>query len=226
MDFIVLILVVFALFIFLKFKVKNYQPIEKEEPLYRKLDALFTPAERSFLGVLNHAIDEKTVVFGKVRVADVITPERGATRRKWQIAFNKISAKHFDFILCNKDDLSVLCAIELDDRSHNSKKQKSRDAFLEGACKSASFPLIRVPAKVSYSVVDIREKITSYMIENEVSNVDISPETPKESGNKACPKCSSEMTVKIAKKGKAIGNEFWACSAFPKCRYIESSNTT
>jgi ssDNA-binding Zn-finger/Zn-ribbon topoisomerase 1 len=32
------------------------------------------------------------------------------------------------------------------------------------------------------------------------------------------------MIKKVEKKGKNIGNEFWACSAFPKCRHTEAGN--
>jgi len=44
------------------------------------------------------------------------------------------------------------------------------------------------------------------------------------SDNKTCPKCSAIMVKKVAKKGKNIGGEFWACSSFPKCRHIEPIN--
>lgn len=89
---------------------------------YRKLDVLFTAAERSFLGVLKLAVTNEVEVFGKVRVADVITPRKGQSRSDWQKAFNKISSKHFDFLICNSDDLSLVCVIELNDKSHNSPK--------------------------------------------------------------------------------------------------------
>jgi|TARA_B110000971_G_scaffold9153_1_gene8836 ssDNA-binding Zn-finger/Zn-ribbon topoisomerase 1 len=32
------------------------------------------------------------------------------------------------------------------------------------------------------------------------------------------------MIKKVEKKGKNIGNEFWACSAFPKFRHTEAGN--
>jgi len=100
---------------------------------YEKNKVLFTPAERSFLGVLNQAIENNAVIFGKVRVADIIKPIGGLPRNKWQSLFNKISTKHFDFVICDKDNLSVLCVIELDDKSHNSKSRQKRDAFLKSA---------------------------------------------------------------------------------------------
>jgi hypothetical protein len=121
---IVVVLAVFVLWLSQK------QGIQSVEYPYRKLDALFTPAERSFLGVLNQAVGENAQIFGKVRVADVIAPKKGIPRSDWQKAFNKISGKHFDFLLCDNNDLSVLCAIELNDSSHNSKKRKDRDTFL------------------------------------------------------------------------------------------------
>jgi len=68
---------------------------------YRKQDALFSSAERSFLGILDQAVGDQYRILGKVRIADVITPEKGMNRRHWQIAFNRISAKHFDYLLCD-----------------------------------------------------------------------------------------------------------------------------
>ncbi len=41
---------------------------------------------------------------------------------------------------------------------------------------------------------------------------------PSEKNNLACPKCGSEMVLRVAKKGKNVGQKFWGCSKFPKCR--------
>ncbi len=68
---------------------------------YDLQETLFSPAERSFLGVLDLAVGDQARVFAKVRVADVLTPETGMGKSKWQQAFNKISAKHVDYLLCH-----------------------------------------------------------------------------------------------------------------------------
>src|SRR5699024_1222496 len=39
-----------------------------------------------------------------------------------------------------------------------------------------------------------------------------------------CPKCGSAMVLRTAKRGTHAGNQFWGCSAFPKCRAVQSSN--
>jgi hypothetical protein len=137
---------------------------DKDNYNYKKLDTLFTPAERSFLGVLDKAVTEEYRIFGKVRVADIISPAKGQSRSTWQKAFNRISSKHFDYVLCDSDTLNIRVAIELDDKSHSSKKAKERDALINAACLSAGIILIRFPAQKSYAIEDVRRQITTSFV--------------------------------------------------------------
>jgi hypothetical protein len=126
---------------------------------YQRAAALFSAAERSFLGVLDQAASPEYRVFGKVRVADIaaLKPGLGASAR--QGALNRVASKHFDFVVCRANDLSVLCAVELNDKSHGSKRAKARDEFVEGVCRTIGLPLLQVPAQRSYSVADIRTQL-------------------------------------------------------------------
>ena len=36
--------------------------------------------------------------------------------------------------------------------------------------------------------------------------------------NPVCPRCGKQMVLRTARKGNAIGSEFWGCSGFPKCK--------
>lgn len=194
---------------------------------YRKVDVLFTPAERSFLGVLTQAVGQDAQIFGKVRVADVILPVKGLANADRLRAMNKITSKHFDFVLCDSNDLSILCAIELNDSSHNSKKRKERDAFLEAVCESAGFPLVQVPARATYKIDEVRDAVAMYLKHEEqaIPNNEntIAPDIIQPAVEEVvCPKCSSKMVKRVAKKGKNIGSEFWACSSYPKCRYVKA----
>src|SRR6056297_447481 len=118
--------------------------------------ALFTPAERSFLGVLEQATDETLRIFGKVRLADVIKVNAGLTRSARQTAFNRISGKHLDFVLCEPTDLKVVAAIELDDKSHAEPSRQQRDSFVDAALGAADIPVHHFSAKHSYSVREVR----------------------------------------------------------------------
>jgi hypothetical protein len=130
---------------------------------YSKRRTLFSPAERSFLGVLEQAVGEEYRVFGKIRVADVLEPRHGMSRSARQSALNRISAKHFDFVLCARGDLSIVCALELDDASHNEAGRRDRDAFLAAACESAALPLLRVPAERAYAIEEVRSKLLAVL---------------------------------------------------------------
>lgn len=43
-----------------------------------------------------------------------------------------------------------------------------------------------------------------------------------EQNTKTCPRCGAELVLRTAKKGDNAGKEFYGCSTFPKCRYIEN----
>lgn len=52
---------------------------------------------------------------------------------------------------------------------------------------------------------------------------EIVPAEPTED-KKLCPRCGAELILRTAKKGDNAGNQFYGCSRFPKCRYIENIN--
>jgi hypothetical protein len=155
---IVILVISICLLIFLLLKFTNNSN-SIEEPLYTQRDVLFTPAERSFYGVLEQAISNEYKIFGKVRVADILEPNSSLNKSEWQTAFNKISSKHFDYVLCQKDTLQVVCVVELDDKSHGSKKAKARDALLDGACIGSGLKLIRFKAQKTYQSDSVKVKI-------------------------------------------------------------------
>jgi hypothetical protein len=231
MYYILLIIIIVA--IFLLVKQKKLSSSESTETSFELISSLFTPAERSFYGVLKQAVDGETEIFAKVRVADVVKPQKGISKSAWQTAFNKISRKHFDFLLCNKNDLSVICGIELNDQSHKNKDRRERDNFLKSACSSANLPLIMLNAQQNYSLVEIRQTLFEHMPASlKEPKIVAQPltqnppiETPEDHAIKPevkiCPKCSTELVKRVAKKGTYAGKEFWACSAYPKCKHIE-----
>lgn len=133
---------------------------KKEESYpYRKVQALFTPAERAFLVVLEQAVEGRSRVFGKVRLADVIEVESGLSQSGRQGALNRIQSKHIDFVVCDPNDFSVQLAIELDDSSHRRADRRRRDDFVDKAFAAADVRLFRLPVKRTFSVEDIREAI-------------------------------------------------------------------
>lgn len=55
---------------------------------------------------------------------------------------------------------------------------------------------------------------------NHVSHLKFANEKKTASSN-ICPKCNSELVLRTVKKGENIGNQFYGCSNFPKCRFTK-----
>lgn len=58
-------------------------------------------------------------------------------------------------------------------------------------------------------------------------NLELAPEPepqPQNSSNiidNPCPKCGNHLVERQAKRGANVGNSFWGCSTFPKCRFTQ-----
>jgi len=116
----ILVIVVIVAAVFLAAASKKVGTGSKVGFPYVPAKALFSPAERSFLGVLDQAVGPGHRVFGKVRVADLASVKSGLGTAARQGALNRVAAKHFDFVVCRASNLSVICAVELNDISHSS----------------------------------------------------------------------------------------------------------
>jgi hypothetical protein len=123
---------------------------------YEPTKFLFSAAERSFLGVLDQAVGPEHRVLGKVRLADLAKVKAGLSKSTRQGALNRVGAKHLDFVVCRASDLSVVCGVELNDRSHASQRAQARDELVGQVCQAIRLPLITVAAKQAYSVQEVR----------------------------------------------------------------------
>ena len=124
---------------------------------YKRKDYLLTKAERSFFGVLQKAVGDRYLIFAKVRLADLMYIPRGV--EQWQSYFNRIKSKHIDFVLCDRDAVRPLLAIELDDSSHREADRQSRDTFVDSALKAAGLPILHVAARFNYSAQGLAHEI-------------------------------------------------------------------
>ncbi|MBA3755679.1 MAG: DUF2726 domain-containing protein [Nitrosomonas sp.] len=126
---------------------------------YQSLGRLFSDAEHFFFLILKQSLRNEYQIFAKVRIADILAPDKDLSQRNWKSAFYKITSKHFDYVLCDKDTLAIVAVIELDDKTHELSKIRSRDIFVEKACETAGLKLLRFPCRSHYDVQEVRKKI-------------------------------------------------------------------
>lgn len=131
----------------------NKEPTGEHAALkYQSRGALLSPGELRFYRALRDAVQDRYLVMGKVRLADLIEAEEGFH----STAGRKISQRHADFVLLTKRGLRIAAVVELDDKSHLAPEQQARDAYLADALHAAGVPLIRLPIYQRYDVAKLR----------------------------------------------------------------------
>ncbi len=92
----------------------------------------------------------------QVRLADIIN----CSESDWQKGYGpKISAKHIDFVLFDKNTTKIRLCIELDDPSHDKPERKRRDVFVNKALESAGVPLLRILTADMHNEKDIIKQV-------------------------------------------------------------------
>ncbi|MCA1962483.1 MAG: DUF2726 domain-containing protein [Prosthecobacter sp.] len=99
---------------------------------------LLTPTEASFDKLLRSLSDGRCHILCKPRLADFLDHGQDV------VAFNKISQKHVDFLVCRREDWMPMLAIELDDPSHQRAEVKRRDSFVNAVFAQVGIPLVRI----------------------------------------------------------------------------------
>jgi hypothetical protein len=118
---------------------------------------LLSRAEKSFYLVLCKCVPQSYVIFPKVRLADLLDA-KGSGRDYWA-CHNKLTAKHVDFVICDREWLEPRVAVELDDRSHERRDRQQRDEFVSAAMGAAGLALLRIRAQAAYNVGELQESV-------------------------------------------------------------------
>ena len=184
---------------------------------YEAAGPLLTAAERFFYSTLEQVIPSGYVVTFKVRIGDVLKVRKGLEKKQALIMRGKIQQKHFDFVVCRKDDMSVACCIELNDASHKRADRAKRDAFVRAACQAANVTLLEVKNSRSYVIDDLRSLVLAAIAGKPTPAPVVAPEpTPVGTMGKqvyppkmdSTPEPSKISTSKMAKKHGCSTDEF------------------
>lgn len=126
---------------------------------FRKKANLFTPVERNFLDLLDVAVGRQYRVICRVRLGDILAVRQGTDKKATRAALMRANGRHLDFVLCSKEDMSPIVALDL---VHNEGKEgykTQRDWFVSGALDAANIPHLRIKVKSGYKPQDIRDCI-------------------------------------------------------------------
>jgi len=167
---ILLFLVVVVLLIF-----KDWVDSHFHRPtLYRylKRTCIMTETERKCFKAIDQAIGGAYYIFPQVHLPSFL--DNKIVGQNWRGAFRHVDEKSVDFVLCDKDKLSPILAIELDDRSHARPDRQERDREVERILADARMPLLRLKDHAAFGDIeklkrDINEKLGHGQMAAEVS---------------------------------------------------------
>ncbi len=199
---------------------------------YRLRDDFVSRAEASFFHTLRTVVEDRALIFPKVNLADLIYAPRQQEQRA---AWNRINRKHIDFVLCDPRTLAPVLAVELDDRSHRRPDRAERDAFLDDVLRRARLPLLRVAVRQAYSPQALTaelSRLAPHLVHTlgadgasptearHVSAPTARPEQPEREQVRPCERCGGVMKIRVARQGTNVGNRFWGCENYPRCRNV------
>ncbi len=147
--------ILFLIILFLLYKLykSGNIPIAQDQSKsglpYHLKQYFFSRSEQEFFNILNAHIDaHRYTVFPKVRLGDFVqvdSVENG--NRTW---WNKIRAKHVDFLVWDLVEKKIVLAIEVDGKSHNAETTVKRDEFVNELYEKVGLKLIRVKVGTSF----------------------------------------------------------------------------
>lgn len=160
---------------------------------------LLTDAEMQLFHFMQNNLCQidRLAILAKVRLADIAEVDTRITLNKdflW-----KITNKHVDFLICDKNTLDIICAVELDDYTHESEEAKQRDMFIMQVLDAVGVKTVRIKTKIRAI-----EKQDLALIDDYI-NRKLAPK---------CPYCGKQMYPKESR----TGHRFYACEDFVECR--------
>jgi hypothetical protein len=160
MNYFVIIIVIIVIIVgkYIQYKYDNFMNEEKEYKFNGELKTkLLTNSELSFYNKLKEIADKHNLeIFIKLRLADII-------ETKEYSEFNKVKSKHIDFTLCNEYTKPIMF-IELDDYTHNYKKNAENDNKKNIIFKSLNIDIERIKiSDIDFRLEQINNKLNEIM---------------------------------------------------------------
>ncbi len=117
---------------------------EKKDWLpYMKKQYLLTPTEHKFFSILEKVVKNKYYIFPQIVLSDIVQLKgKGSLKGGYR---NKINKKTVDFVLFDKQNISPVLVIELDDYTHEKPSRKKRDNLVDKILDYCDIPIIHTP---------------------------------------------------------------------------------
>ncbi|MFT5674741.1 MAG: hypothetical protein ACI808_000665 [Paraglaciecola sp.] len=126
---------------------------------FKKKNNLFTPVERSFLNLIEEAVGGRYRILCRVKLTDIVAVRQSTDKKTSKNAFTRAGGRNLDFVLCSKQDMTPVMAIDLVHQNGKDGYKSQRDWFTSGSLDAARIPHVRIKVRSGYQAKDIRDCI-------------------------------------------------------------------
>lgn len=130
--------------------------IKKTVYKYQAKQYFMTKSENDFFHMLDNVAGDRYYIFPQVHLSAIL--DEKIKGQNWKAAFKHINGKSVDYVLCNKQTLKPVYAVELDDYTHNYSDRQERDQEVERMFQSAGILLVRFNNYKSLNEDDIAKR--------------------------------------------------------------------
>lgn len=124
--------------------------------VYKLKNSIVTNREMQLYKQLQNEIPNRYLICPKVGVKDFI---QITEKKDYMKHFGRISQKHIDYLICEKETLKPVLGIELDDKSHQKGNRQNRDEFVNAVYENIGLKILRIPTSMSNE--EIKKELTT-----------------------------------------------------------------
>ena len=135
---------------------------------YKRKWYLLTKSELRFFHTLLGVVHNFYYVVPQVHLSSLL--DHKTWGQNWRGALSRIQRKSVDYVICSRHELTPVCAVELDDPSHNEPDRAERDKLVEALFKEAGIPLIRIKTQEQDNVDLLRARLGKVVIPGRVKS--------------------------------------------------------
>ena len=138
---------------------QKHQKSSSDSLPYERNRHFLSEHEKAFFELLIGVAPRDVYVCPQVCFGSVL--EVRANSENYLGSLNKIKSKRIDYLLCDRDSLTPLVAVELDDSSHDSPGRQVRDTFVDDACRSAGLKILHFRGRQAFDPRGLQEALHS-----------------------------------------------------------------
>jgi hypothetical protein len=122
---------------------------------------LLAVPERALLAVLESILGADYRILVRVRAADVLELTPRLRRRERERIAEQLERYRFDFLICERETLTVRCGVNLSPR--RLWRKTPRKDGLDRICKAVDLPLVRLIEQPHYAIARVEARIREAM---------------------------------------------------------------